>query len=146
MSSPNRSLHKKCYTVTQRGLKNMAIFDICQYCNQVLTLAWKNGVLKLRNYSTLLFELAVPVLIIYALVIVKQQIKPTTDKATLPSNVLYTGRMKVLSSKLNICTPGLINSSAFLISFKLFQQTVQCIVKGHRSNISSQVEEPCMEL
>ena len=76
----------------------MAVFDFCQYCNQVGTLAWKNRVLKLRNWSTLLLELIVPVLIIYALVVVKQQIKPTTDEANLPSDVQFVVKMKVFSS------------------------------------------------
>ncbi len=80
----------------------MVAFDCCQYCNQVLTLAWKNRVLKLRNWSTLLFELAIPVLIIYALVVVKMQIKPSTDEATLPSEVSYVRRLKVFSFYIKI--------------------------------------------
>jgi len=49
-------------------------------------LAWKNAILKVRQWQTLLLEIAVPVVIIIALGGVKNVIGQTTYQATYPAN------------------------------------------------------------
>jgi hypothetical protein len=50
---------------------------------------WKNFTLKFRNWSTLLLELAVPIILLIAISQLQKVVTPTIVKETIPSNILY---------------------------------------------------------
>lgn len=70
-------------------------FDCGHFWTQFKVLAWKNRILKLRNWSTLLLELSVPVFIVLALWAVKGVIVASDVKATLPDNYYYSSSLMV---------------------------------------------------
>jgi hypothetical protein len=59
------------------------------FWTQFYALCWKNRVLKLRHWSTLALELALPTIIILALWGVLQVIKPTVSKESIPDRPQY---------------------------------------------------------
>ena len=124
------------------------MFDFCHFCTQYSTLAKKNSIIKRRNWSTVLFEWGVPVLIIYALVIVKQQIKPKDVGATLPDSMTGIVTMKVstfLSCDIVKC---MYQRSIFFFFFFFFflSHRNNLLLIGHRPIISSYVEKSCVDL
>ena len=70
--------------------------------NQVMVLAWKNRILKIRHWSTLLCELALPCLIMFALVQIKMAIQPSNTAQSFPSQLNYVAQTGVLSISYDI--------------------------------------------
>ena len=92
------SLTHSCMDVR---MKNFRAF--CRHLlNQVMVLAWKNRVLKIRHWSTLLCELALPCLIMFALVQIKMAIQPSNTAQSFPSEFNYVSQTGVLSPSYDI--------------------------------------------
>jgi hypothetical protein len=69
-----------------------------QFCRQFKVLAWKNAILKCRNWITLLIEILVPTVIIIALGGVKLAIPANMVSKNYPSTYRSSGSLESLYS------------------------------------------------
>jgi len=76
---------------------------------QFNALAWKNSKLKVRNWTVLLLEIAIPTLIVFALVLIKGSLKPTDYEAVLPGGHALNGQVYSIREQFDRATCGTLN-------------------------------------
>ena len=65
------------------------------FVRQFLVLAWKNRILKLRNWSVLLLELIPPIVVLLGMWGIITAIKATVTDAIIPSVSSYSSTLTV---------------------------------------------------
>jgi len=79
------------------------------FARQFKALAWKNSKLKVRNWVVLLLEIAIPVLIVFALARIKLSLKPTDYEAVLPAGHAINGQVFTVREQFDRATCGTLN-------------------------------------
>ena len=64
-----------------------------QFAQQFKAVAYKNALLKVRNWKVLLFELLIPVLVIFAMIQLKAALDPQEIPKKIPSEIFFRVRM-----------------------------------------------------